>query len=112
MRKGFDGLCGLVRSELGRNPTDGGVYIFINRSRNQARLLHWERGGLVMYQKRLEKGTFSLPDPGSGKLEISWAELVLLIEGIRYSSLKKNKRSEQIKSLSTIVNSGFFRIFT
>jgi transposase len=57
-RKGFDSLCGLVSSELGRDPLGGEVFIFVNRSRTTIKLLHWERGGLVLYHKRLESGRF------------------------------------------------------
>ncbi|EAY29862.1 IS66 family insertion sequence element accessory protein TnpB [Microscilla marina] len=77
MRKSFDGLCGLVLGELGREPTDGSVYVFLNRRRTHLKLLHWEAGGFVLYYKRLEKGCFSLPN----KARISWLELSLMVEG-------------------------------
>ena len=70
MRKGFDGLCGLVRNSLDRDPLSGEVYIFLNRPRTRVKLLNWEAGGLVIYYKRLEKGTFQ-PSEGmeqGGKL--------------------------------------------
>lgn len=94
MRKGFDGLSGLVTNELGRNPTDGSVFVFVNRPRNQMKLLHWEAGGLVLYQKRLEVGTFTVPEKLDAKGKLSWPELVLIVEGISYVSLKKKKRFE------------------
>ncbi len=56
MRKSFDSLSGLVRNELGRDPASGEVFVFINKRRNSVKLLHWERGGFVLYYKRLEKG--------------------------------------------------------
>ena len=58
MRKSFHTLSGVVRDRMGRNPLDGDVYIFINRTRNRMKLLHWEPGGLVLYSKMLERGTF------------------------------------------------------
>lgn len=82
MRKGFDGLCGLVRNELNRDPTNGEVFVFMNRQRNTIKLLHWERDGLVIYHKRLEKGTFSIPKLTPGQTQLQWPELVLMIEGI------------------------------
>jgi transposase len=94
MRKGFDGLSGLVSNELGHNPTDGSVFVFINRQRNQMKLLHWERGGLVLYQKRLETGRFSMPENSDQQATLSWPELVLIVEGISYIGLKKRKRFE------------------
>jgi len=78
MRKGFNGLSGLVLNELGREPADGSVYVFLNRRRTHLKLLHWEFGGFVLYYKRLEKGRFS--SPHSGKL--TWTELLLMVEGI------------------------------
>lgn len=94
MRKGFNGLCGLVTNELGRSPIDGSVFIFINRNRNLIKLLHWERGGLVVYHKRLEQGRFIMPPQTDNKEEITWPELVLMVEGISYTTLKKKKRFE------------------
>lgn len=79
MRKSFDGLCGLVVSELNRNATSGDVFVFLNRQRTHIKLLHWENGGFVLYYKRLEQGSFPLPK----RQELSWADLVLMIEGIQ-----------------------------
>jgi transposase len=92
MRKGFDGLSGIVVNELGKSPTDGNVYIFINRNRNQMKLLHWEHGGLVLYQKRLERGRFSVPDLRLSSGAINWPDLVLIVEGIEISSIKRKTR--------------------
>ncbi|WP_425571119.1 IS66 family insertion sequence element accessory protein TnpB [Olivibacter ginsenosidimutans] len=89
MRKSFDGLCGLVGSELGRNPTGGEVFVFLNRKRTHIKLLHWEHGGFVLYYKRLESGTFPLPkNTLSGG--ISWSDLILMVEGIEV--VKSNRR--------------------
>ncbi len=82
MRKSFDGLSGIVLNELGRSPTSGEVFIFLNKRRSHIKLLHWEKGGFVLYYKRLEKGTFTPPAPGPDG-SISWPDLVLMIEGIR-----------------------------
>lgn len=61
MRLGINGLSGLVRSQLHRNPTSGEVFIFINRRRDKAKLLRWEETGFILYYKRLEAGTFEVP---------------------------------------------------
>ena len=83
-RKGFDGLCGLVQNELNREPTSGEVFIFVNRSRDRMKLLHWQQGGFVLYYKRLEKGTIGLPSLKADRIscQVSYADLVLMIEGI------------------------------
>lgn len=94
MRKGFDGLCGLVQNGLNEDPTNGSVYIFINRTRNKVKLLHWQSGGFVLYYKRLESGTFELPhyDESQGTLQLDYARLVLLIEGISIGNIRSRKR--------------------
>jgi transposase len=94
MRKGFDGLCGLVQNQLNENPINGKVYIFINKNRNRLKILHWESGGFVLYYKRLEKGTLKLPDfdkekPGK---PISWSDLVLITQGISIIQTRQQKR--------------------
>ncbi|HUT84168.1 MAG TPA: IS66 family insertion sequence element accessory protein TnpB [Thermodesulfobacteriota bacterium] len=94
MRKSFDGLSGLVQSQLHRNPTSGEVFIFINRRRNKVKLLRWEQGGFILYYKRLESGTFELPkfqiDAVSCRME--WTTLMLMVEGISIEKSKKRKR--------------------
>lgn len=82
MRKGFDGLCGLVLNELGTDPCNGSVYVFLNRRRTHMKLLHWEAGGFVLYYKRLEKGSFALPNQGVTSHSLSWPSLVLMVEGV------------------------------
>jgi transposase len=98
MRKGFDALSGVVRRDMGRDPLTGEVFIFMNRSRTTIKLLHWERGGLVLYHKRLEKGCFSLPvfDKESLCYHLSWRDLVLMVEGISLEKVRRKKRFENI----------------
>ena len=90
MRKSFDGLCGLVTCRMQRQPTSGEVFVFLNRSRTHIKLLHWERGGFVLYYKRLERGTFSVHSVK--RAELTWTDLVLMIEGIQVESSIQKKR--------------------
>jgi transposase len=98
MRKGFDALSGVVRRDMGRDPLSGEVFIFMNRSRTTIKLLHWERGGLVLYHKRLESGRFSLPvfDEKSRCYHLSWRDLVLIVEGISLEKVQRQKRFENL----------------
>jgi transposase len=96
MRSGFNSLCGIVQNKLGRNPTSGEVYIFLNRRRTHIKLLHWESGGFVMYYKRLERGNFEIPSLGDGS--VAWPELVMMIEGVSLGNIKMRKRFELKKS--------------
>jgi transposase len=90
MRKSFDGLCGLIISELKRNATSGEVFVFLNRQGTHIKLLHWEHGGFVLYYKRLEQGTF--PAPAPAKALLSWTDLVLMIEGIQVQQSRQLRR--------------------
>jgi len=92
MRKGFDGLCGIIYSQLQSKPTAGEVFIFVNKRRDKIELLHWEPGGLVQYYKRLEKGTLSLPKSEALSQALSWTELMLIIEGINRENTKQKRR--------------------
>ncbi len=102
MRKGFDGLSGLVRNELGMNPLTGDVYIFINRSRNRLKMLVWEHGGFVLYYKRLEQGRFARGkvEQDAQSIEYTWQDLMLLVGGIDRNAVKKRKRFSLPKILS------------
>ena len=100
MRKSYYTLCGLVTNELGGDPCNGDVYIFMNEFRNRIKLLHWEPGGLVLYCKLLEAGTFGRSsgfekDVISGSIE--WRELVMIIEGIIEKPDSRKQRLDELK---------------
>ena len=97
-RKGFDGLCGLVRNELDRDPSSGEVFVFVNRPRNRIKLLHWQHGGFVLYYKRLEAGTISMPDlsPEAISCTLSFSDLVMMIEGISLEKVVQKSRYQII----------------
>lgn len=98
MRKSFDGLSGLVRNGLGREPSSGEVFIFVNRRRTHLKLLHWQPGGYVLYYKRLEQGTFPLPAVQAHQTQIRWSELVMMVEGIRVERSVQLPRFQGIKN--------------
>ncbi len=58
MRKGFEGLAALVREQMGRDPLSGALFLFTNRRRNRAKILHFDGTGMCVLAKRLEKGRF------------------------------------------------------
>lgn len=94
LRKGFDGLSGVIRNHLHSNPCDGNVYIFINKKRDKMKMLVWESTGFMMYYKRLEVGTFELPSAvcSLGKMKLNWETLVLMIQGIKLQKVSHRKR--------------------
>ncbi|HSH74287.1 MAG TPA: IS66 family insertion sequence element accessory protein TnpB [Longimicrobiales bacterium] len=88
-RKAHDGLCAVVRQQLGSDPFTGDVFVFLNRARNRIKLLLWDRTGFWLFYKRLEKGTFSFDLHGSGsRLELTRAQLAMILEGIDWKSAK------------------------
>jgi transposase len=93
MRKGFDGLAGLVRNEMRSDPLSGDVFLFFNRRGNQVKLLQWDRDGFALYYKRLEKGTFELPKNNEVKID---AEILsCILQGISLKYIRKRKRYER-----------------
>lgn len=83
MRKGFDGLYGLVRDQLGADPLSGHVFLFTNRSRTRIKALVWDGSGLWVCAKRLEKGRFRWPAADNTRsVSMRPEELAMLINGL------------------------------
>jgi len=96
-RKGFDGLAGIVRDKMGRDPLSGEAFIFLNRKQDRMKLLLWEGGGFVLWYKRLEAGRFAFAQQKNGHIQngntqLNYTDLVLLIEGIERHSISQKKR--------------------
>lgn len=95
MRKSFNGLASLVEGSFGFDVTMGYLFVFLNRRGDQVKCLFWDRTGLCIFHKRLERGTFRrVRDVVSGELhaEIDAAELGLMLEGIDLTDAKRRKR--------------------
>jgi transposase len=96
-RKSFDGLCGVVESVCEMNVLDGHLFLFVNRRRDRLKALWWEPGGLILWYKRLEQGTFEIPQASSGQthVTIDATQLAMLIGGVPLASTRnKRKRME------------------
>lgn len=82
LRKGYDGLYGLVQTSLRRDPLSGELFLFVNQSRKLCKVLLWDGTGLCIFQKRLEKGTFAKLWRDDGQVvRLTASELALFIEG-------------------------------
>lgn len=94
MRKGFDGLCGLVSSKLQQDPLSGTLFLFVNRRRDRLKILYWDGDGLAIWYRRLEQGTFQMPscDQDASSVQIKSDELMMLLRGIDYTNVKRRKR--------------------
>ena len=93
MRKGIDGLSGLVRNEMDLDPLNGSVYIFFNKSRSLVKLLKWDTTGFAIFYKRLSGGSFGKYPTGVGgeTCHIAQDELLCILEGIELKSVRKRK---------------------
>lgn len=98
MRRGFDGLSGMVVALLEQDPLSGHLFVFRNRNRDKLKVLYWDTDGLAVWYKRLEQGTFQFPTDGKDKdelaagVEITTSELSMLLGGIDLRSVRKRKR--------------------
>jgi transposase len=90
IRKGFEGLFGIVRDRLLIDPLSGHLFVFCNARKNRLKILFWDGSGIWICTKRLERGRFSWPSQGdeNGTLRLSQEQLALLIGGIELSKTK------------------------
>jgi transposase len=90
MRGSFDALAGAVR-RLGLEPTDGNLYLFFNRRRRLCKMLFFDGSGFCLFSKRLEKGTFELPEvrKGQTRVVVDAAMLTSLLSGIELGAKRR-----------------------
>jgi len=95
MRKGFDGLQGLVTGVLEQDPLSGALFLFVNRRRDKLKILYWDGDGLALWYRRLEAGTFQLPQMAADQrsAEIRSEELTMLLRGIDLQSPRRKRFS-------------------
>lgn len=106
MRKGYEGLCGLVQESLSKDPLNGWLYLFVNRTRNRAKVLFFDGTGMCMWAKRLEKGKFvalwKFFDHES--IRLTKAELDLFLQGShligRFQVSPPHLREEELRMSS------------
>ena len=93
MRRSFDGLAAAVKHQLHLDPLAGHLYVFLNRRRTLMKVLFFDRTGYCILYKRLEQGTFQLPDADPhGRVELMAPDLALILEGIDLRHIKRRKR--------------------
>ena len=91
MRKSFDGLFALA-SGLSLDPLSGHLFVFVNKRRDRIKILYWDRDGLAVWAKRLERGTFRLPAAGATHVEMTTAEVAALLAGIDLNTARRRVR--------------------
>lgn len=89
LRKGYDGLAALVAT-AGEKAYSGDLYVFVSRRRTHAKILLWQTGGLMVLQKRLDRGRFQIRLSGSGdRAELDVTQLTMLLDGIDFARVKR-----------------------
>jgi len=93
LRKGFDGLYGLVRDQLLCDPLSGHLFLFSNAQRNRLKVLFWDTSGLWVCAKKLEKGRFNWPKPddAQAKVVLSHEAFAMLLGGIDLARTRPRK---------------------
>jgi transposase len=93
MRKGFDGLTGLVQECFSQDLLTGHLFLFLNRRRDRIKILYFDRDGLVIWYKRLEAGSFEMPSTTERDgVELQAAQLAMILSGIDLRSARQRKR--------------------
>jgi hypothetical protein len=95
MRKHFNGLSAIVTHSFSMDVLRGDYFVFVNRSRDRCKILYWDRDGLVVWAKRLERGRFQIPggpDAASLAIEVDAVTLAMMIGGVDLESAKRRKR--------------------
>ena len=94
MNSGINGLSKIVGSELKQPLLGGDVFIFFGKSRQMVKLLRWDGDGFLLYQKRLEKGTFELPffKPSQKAVQMPYRTLSAIMRGVSLKSVRYRSR--------------------
>jgi transposase len=95
LRKGFDGLVGLVQTKLAENPFSGEAYIFRGKRGDKIKVLWYTHDGLCIFYKRLSDGKFIWPQVKDGTVGLSAAQLSMLLEGIDWRRPKRTTPAPQ-----------------
>jgi transposase len=92
IRNGFDGLAGIVRNHLKKDPISGDVFIFLNKNRTHIKLLYWDGDGFALFYKRLERGRYALSAHSGPSAQMKREELLMLLEGLSFLEMNRKKR--------------------
>lgn len=96
MRCGHDGLAAIVRNQWNLDLYQGHLFVFVGRRGDRVKVLFWDRGGFVLYYKRLERGRFRVPTVAASarSVEMDAVELGMLLDGIDVSRVRRPPRWE------------------
>jgi transposase len=96
LRWGFERLAGVAEERMSRKSRGGALFVFFGKRRNAIKVLFHDGGGFCLFYKRLDSGTFRLPDPrtdGALTVVLEERELDDLLEGIDIEQRLPAKRA-------------------
>jgi transposase len=96
MRRSLDGLAAMTRDFLGEDPLSGHLFVFRSKTGHRVKILYWDRSGLCLWYKRLEKGVFRFPEATGSRVEVEAADLMLILEGIDLAGARRRKRFDSV----------------
>lgn len=99
MRKGMDGLAAQVQNVLTADPFSGALFVFRGKRGDMLKILAWDGSGMILFAKRLEHGKFVWPPIVEGRLQLTPAQLALLVEGIDW---RRTVAPEAVKRPETV----------
>jgi hypothetical protein len=101
MRRSFDGLYAIVKHAFAKDVFQGDYFVFLNRTRDRCKILYWDRDGLVVWAKRLERGSFQLPavtDAASLSVEVDSTTLAMILGGVDLHTGQRRKRYQAVSA--------------
>lgn len=99
MRYSFDRLSGLAKEQVGYDARSSALFVFFGRRRDALKVLFFDGSGMCVFYKRLDRGTFRLPEPTSADarhVEVDDAALEALLDGIDVDARAPRRRAERI----------------
>ena len=91
-RKGIDGLAGVVRTTLGRDPASGDLFVFKTRRADKLKILAWMGDGFALYLRRLERGTFAFPTAIDASVSVTPTQLAMILGGLDPAKARERRR--------------------
>ena len=89
MRRSFSGLCAIISETLGANPIGGDLFLFRGKRSDRVKAIVWDRTGLAIWYKRLERGKYKWPSPDADSMELTEQELALLLDGVDFTRIRR-----------------------
>jgi len=104
LRKSFDGLSALALSELEKNPSEGGLFVFVNKRGNQVRVLFRDRHGCCILAKRVDRGRFRRPRVKDGCFcwELDVTGLMAFLDDIDLSRAEAKRENRSVRRLELV----------